>query len=139
MGKNNKGKFGIPDPNTQFKDNIKFSFKFYDTSCNSYCISTWKQNDIALTLKRLQDISSKTFSEISRKNSYGFRPVSWEQTIKKDGFPDKNANQFDAFHFSLIGVNGQKARIFGAFASNVFYIVWFDLEHEIWPSLKPNT
>jgi len=136
-----KKNFDIPDPRdlVNTDDSIKFSFKFYDTSCKDFCLSRWGENYIALSLERLQDISRKKFCELGKGNSYHFHEVRWEQTTKKSGFPIKDANYLNAFQFSLAGINNQKARVFGAYANNTFYIIWFDLEHEIWPSFKKNT
>lgn len=131
--KNKKPIAEIPD------SHIKFSFKFYDTKNQKYCISTWKSKEIALTLERLKDVSSKTFAEIIGRNTYKFHRVKWEQTKHKDGFPDTEVNTLTPFQFALVGVNGQKARVFGAYAENIFYIVWFDLNHDIWSSPKKNT
>lgn len=116
-------------------DKLRFSFEFYDTSSNEFCLSRWTQEQIRLTLTRLLEISSKTFHELSReKKVLHFHEVIWERTIKTSGFPNKEANKLHAFQFALLGVNGQLARVFGAYAENVFYIVWFDLNHEIWPT-----
>ena len=135
MAKNRKNTLTAKLPDSY----IKFSFKFYDTRNQQYCISTWKQEDIALVLERLKDISNKTFTEISRHNTYKFHPVKWEETRHKSGFPSNEANELNPFQFALVGVNGQKSRIFGAYADNTFYIVWFDFNHEIHPSPKKNT
>lgn len=141
-GRNKKEKrFEIPDPSEVINDkDLKFSFKYYDTQCNDFCISTWGKDKISATLKALQDINNKTYSDLLQGSAvYHFHQVYWEQTTKKQGFPSVQANQFDAFQFALIGVNGQKARVYGALAKSTFYVVWFDLEHNIWPSFKKHT
>lgn len=71
--------------------------------------------------------------------TYHFGEVDWKKTIKKDGFPNPAVNQLQAFHFALLGVNGQLTRVFGAYSSGIFYVVWFDLNHEIWPVELRNT
>lgn len=48
-------------------------------------------------------------------------------------------NLLEPFHFALLGVNGQLTRVFGAYSSGTFYIVWFDLDHMIWPSELKHT
>ena len=119
-------------------DHLKFSFEFYANE-KEYCLSQWPKNEISLTLKRLQDICSKTFNElINGRCTYHFYPVDWSKTIKKE-FPNAKINKIEPFHFSLIGVNCQKARVYGAYADSIFYIVWFDFDHKIWPTFKKNT
>ena len=133
-------KHKIPEPKSAPSSKIKFSFEFYDTTSVSYCISKWGQDKIAKSLDRLKDINQKTFNELMRdKAVYHFSQVDWKQTTHKNGFSDDRINSLEPFHFALLGVNGQKARVFGAYADNVFYVVWFDLEHQIWPSFKKNT
>jgi len=136
-GKPRDDKIPIPD----IKDEtIKFSFKYYDTDTNKYCISNWNTSDILRTLVRFQEINKKTYLDMYRdKFVYNFHPVDWAQTTKKDGFPTENANQIDPYQFSILGVNNGKARVFGCFANNIFYIVWFDYNHEIWPSPLKHT
>ena len=121
--------------------NISFSFEFYDISDeNKYCLSQWNKEQISLALLRLRDINKKTYNEISRDSKvYHFYPVDWNKTTKKQGFSDVKLKNLSAFHFSLLGINNQKARVFGAYSQNIFYIVWFDLNHEIWPSFKKHT
>ena len=141
MGKKNKNKrnISIPDPIPPKEKRIKFSFRFYDISQNNYCISKWEQDKIAKALGRLQEISDKTYSELYRdKSTYHFHSVDWSQT-RKDGFPSNGANSLEPFQFTLLGVNGQKARVYGALSQNTFYIVWFDVDHKICPTLKKHT
>ncbi len=134
MSKKNR----IPEPKIP-NNKIKFSFEFYDTSCK-YCLSNWGEGKIAAALGRLQDINSKTFDDLRRESVvYHFNSVDWSKTIERSGFPLAVANELEPFHFSLLGVNGQKARVFGAYSQGTFYIVWFDLNHVIWPTLLKNT
>lgn len=113
---------------------LRFSFEYYDTACDEFCLSRFKPDQIRKALARLKDINSKTYLELRKgRRVYHFNQVDWGQTIKK-GFPDSRLEEWPAFHFALVGVNRQKARVFGALYLDTFYIVWFDLNHEIWPS-----
>ena len=118
---------------------IRFSFEFYDVGHSKYCFSNWSEKQILLTLKRLKDITTKSLLELKSQHSYRFHEVYWNKTIHKTGFNNSSVNELPPFQFALIGVNGQLARVFGAYAEGVFYLVWFDLEHKIWPSPLRNT
>lgn len=121
-------------------DKITFSFEYYDTGSIDYCISCWSKEQIKCTLVRLKDINTKSFLELgSGRKVYHFREVIWEKTTKPNGFPDKRIKDMPAFHFALLGVNKQLARVYAAFSAGVFYIVWFDLNHKIWPTNLKNT
>jgi hypothetical protein len=111
---------------------IKFSFQYYDLS-GKYCISSWSQPQIKLALERLKDVNSKTYHEV-RREQLRFHEVDWAKTSEKNGFPTAVPADWQAFQFELKGVNLKKARVFGAFYIDTFYIVWFDLNHLVWPS-----
>lgn len=121
-------------------DKLSFSFEYYDAGHEEYCLSAWNKEQILKTLGRLKDISTKTFNEMQRdRRVYHFGEVFWEKTIHKTGFDNPSVNRLPAFHFALLGVNGQLARVYGAYSQGVFYIVWFDLTHKIWPTPLRNT
>lgn len=139
MGAKNKIHYTVAKSEVSRNLNLKFSFEFYDGS-HEFCLSNWSKGQIAEALSRLKEICCMSFQEIrSAGRVFHFHSVLWEETTQKNGFPNKKANTLEAFQFALLGVNGQKARVFGAYADNTFYIVWFDLEHEIWPSFKKHT
>lgn len=134
----NKKKFHIPEPQP-VNNKITFSFEYYDKE-KKYCLSSWGEKEIAQALCRLGEVNQKTFTELSAQSrTFRFHPVRWESTIEKNGFPDPGISGLSPFQFSLVGINDSKARIYGGYGSNVFYVVWFDLEHQIWPSFKKHT
>lgn len=113
---------------------LRFSFEFYDTERPAYCLSSWPSPDVQRALACLKDLSAKTIQELlTQRRVYHFYETPWERTVEPQGFPDQRANEFDPYHFALIGVNRQKARVFGAVSGDTFYIVWFDYEHQILP------
>lgn len=132
MGQKNR----IPDPRPSNEAKIKFSFEYYDTDGPKYCISNWNEKEIRLALTRLKDVNSKSYLQlVGSRRVYHFGEVDWTKTKEPRGFPNLNVNRLPPFHFALLGVNGQLARVYGAFSTGTFYIVWFDLNHEIWPTL----
>lgn len=119
---------------------LKFSFEYYDTLDDSYCLSKFTAEQIKTGMLKLKEISGMTFDElISNRIVLHFGAVVWEKTIKPNGFGIKALESIEAFHFALLGVNGQLCRVFGAYYQGTFYIVWFDLNHEIWPTKLKNT
>lgn len=129
----------ISEPKIDKKEKLTFSFEFYDRS-GKYCLSKFEKTDIPLAIERLQQLNEKTLLEILRgKKVWHFHEVYWEMTTERGGFPSKKANEYSPFQFSLVGVNNQKARVYGALGGGIFYIVWFDLEHQVWPTFKKNT
>jgi len=117
--------------------NLTFSFEYYDTSEDSlFCLSEWGREDIKYTLSRLQDICKKTLFEMQQQRKvYHFTPTDWSKSMFPQGFPKPMdaLNNLDPFHFAILGLNQQKARIFGAVSGSTFYVVWFDYDHDILP------
>ncbi|CCF83415.1 hypothetical protein [Nitrolancea hollandica] len=119
---------------------VQFSFKFYDSIRSDYCLSNGTPEQVRTALNRLKEISAKTFKQLQQERRVlHFGEVDWSETREKEGFPDPQANVLSAFHFALLGVNGQLARVYAAWDGTTFYIVWFDLQHHIWPSVLRNT
>lgn len=139
MAKHRKGN-DVPSPVFPANQKLTFSFEYYDNWSTRYCVSKWSESQIRETILRLQNICTKSFNDLTRERSvYHFNEVDWAQTTEKSGFPDPRVKQLPAFHFALLNVNQQLARVFGAYSSGVFYIVWFDLNHQIWPSVRKHT
>jgi len=113
---------------------IKFSFRYYDVTSDRYCLSCWPRQEIRKTLGRLREIGEKTYSEMCADGEVlHFHEVDWQQTTETRGFPDHDAGTMPPFQFALLGVNHQKARVFGALSGDTFYIVWFDKDHRVYP------
>lgn len=139
MGNKKKAQKSIPQPQFPEGKNLKFSFEYYDTKNSRYCLSNFTKKQILRTMTCLKDICTKTYNDLrTGTKTYRFHSVDWTKTTENK-FPYTKINQLEAFQFGLVGVNQQKARVFGAYNGNIFYIVWFDLEHNIWPSFKKHT
>jgi hypothetical protein len=116
---------------------ISFSFRFYDGADRKYCISQWEKEKIALSLTRLKQINEKTYNEMAKDGvTMHFHQVDWAKTKKPKGFPNGAKEVGNPFQFELLGINSGKARVYGALNSAVFHIVWFDFNHEIWPTFR---
>ena len=119
---------------------LTFSFQYYDVNSDGkYCISRFDELQIKEAMARLKEISSKTLSEILSQRSYHAHAVSWEKTTEKNGFGSSHVGEMYPFQFALPNVNQSMCRVFGAISGSVFYVVWFDLNHEIWPTKLKNT
>ncbi len=126
---------------TVLNTELLFSFKYYDEQDDKkYCLSNFDKEQVRATLERLREINKTTVNDLRQKRAfYHFHEVDWQSTTVKEGFTNISLRSLEPFQFSLKNVNGQKARIFGAMSQFTFYIVWFDLNHEIWPSFKRHT
>ncbi len=122
-------------------ERIHFSFEFYDTERDAYCLSKWTQGQIRAALGRLKQINAMTYRDlaITQGRVFHAHEVEWEQTREPNGFQNTGLQHLEPFQFALLSVNSGKARVYGAFDGQIFYIVWFDLDHYITPSKLKHT
>jgi hypothetical protein len=133
-------KRSIAPPAVVADDHVRFSFEFYDTSDTRYCLSRATAEQVRRTLARLKEVNQNSVAELRQKSDvYHFHAVDWDRTAEPQGFPDSRLLALPSYQFALLGVNQQRARVYGVLHGNTFYIVWFDLDHAIWPSFKKHT
>ena len=120
---------------------LLFSFKYYDeTNSQQFCLSKFSSDQVRIAMERLREVSAKTLNDVRQQRQFfHFHEVDWAQTTIKDGFGNRELQQLQSFQFSLANVNEQKTRVYGAMSETTFYVVWFDLNHQIWPSFKKHT
>jgi hypothetical protein len=129
----------IPPPQPKRTHHLRFSFEFYDAGGARYCLSRFDSDQVRLALVRLKEVNQNTLQELQDKRRVlHFHDVRWEDTAEKKGFPVEVPDDLVPFQFALLGINNQRARVFGGLAASTltFYIVWFDLDHEVWPSTR---
>ncbi len=130
----------IPEPVPSTSVHLRFSFEFYDTSQDKYCLSHFTPDQVRETLARLKQVNENTLNELRQKKMvYHFHSVDWSTTTEPGGFPDRRLDELEPFQFALLNVNQQRARVYGAISGDTFFIVWFDLHHQITPSYKKHT
>ena len=118
---------------------IVFSFRYYDTDCSDWCISEWEKEQIKTALTQLKEINQKKITELCRGKPWHSHPVEWKKTIYRDGFPNKSLREMESWQIALPSVKKTCTRFFGVIEKNIFHIVWFDLNHKIWPTKLKNT
>lgn len=119
---------------------LNFSFGFYEETHKEYTLQSWSKEQILMTILRFKQICSKTLNEMKQgRRTLHFHEVFWESTIEKKGFTNPTANLYHAFQFALLGVSEKGARVYGFLDTGTFYIVWFDLDHKIWPTFPKYT
>jgi hypothetical protein len=114
---------------------ISFSFKYFQRdhskfSGNSQAISYW-----LTLLDRLKALSSLTAQEllVNRSSSLRCHPIRWADT-SENGFGIPNEEQLvdTPYQFSLS--SNEYGRIHGFFIDEIFYVVWLDPNHQLYPS-----
>jgi len=114
---------------------ISFSFMFFQNKHEkfNYCdreISYW-----ITFLDRLKNLSSLTALEMMNNRSSALRchPIDWTNT-SEPGFDIPNEQQLVETPYQFFLPSNAHGRVHGFFLDEVFYIVWLDPEHLLYPA-----
>ena len=110
---------------------ISFSFKFLDNEKFGY---SKEDSYFSSFLQRLCDISKMTSTELRNFRSKAIRShaVDWSKKSIKDGFSHLSEElQSEAWQFSIS--SNKHGRVLGFMIDPVFYIVWLDHKHLVYP------
>jgi len=113
---------------------IKFSYKYLDLHHHKFTIKDREPTYFFRLLQRLKDLSSFTVLELqtSRSKSLRFHDIVWRDT-SETGFGLPNEEQlFETPWQFEVSVN-EHGRVHGFFIGNVFYPVWLDPNHDLYP------
>ena len=114
---------------------ISFSFKYYQVghskfSCNEKKVIYW-----LTLLERLKDLSSLAAQEllVNRSSTLRCHSIKWEDTSESGfGLPNEEQLVETPYQFSLS--SNEHGRVHGFFIDEVFYIVWLDPDHMLYPA-----
>lgn len=126
---------GIKSTKLKPPQGISFSFKYYQHDRSKFsCIE--KEVIYWLTLlARLKDLSSLGAQEllVNRSSSLRCHAIKWEDTSESGfGLPNEEQLVDTPFQFSLS--SNEHGRVHGFFIDEVFYIVWLDPDHKLYPA-----
>jgi hypothetical protein len=99
-------------------------------SCDCRDIAYW-----LTLLERLKALSSLTAQEllVNRSSSLRCHPIKWEETSEKAfGLPNEEQLVDTPYQFSLS--SNEHGRVHGFFIDQVFYIIWLDPNHQLYPA-----
>jgi hypothetical protein len=120
---------------------ISFSFSHLDTSqCPS--LDLWeKEGLLCRVVDKMQHFSDKKISEATREGLKIYGTIS-----TRTGFPDDSKLRRNRFIQNKVPIDavwckfevGGLPRVIGHILRDVIYVVFFDKEHQFWPSKKYN-
>jgi hypothetical protein len=126
---------GIKPTKLKPPQGISFSFKYYQDS-NSKFSCREKEVIYWLTLlERLKAVSSLTAQEllVNRSSTLRCHPIRWEDTNERAfGLPNEEQLVDIPYQFSIS--SNEHGRVHGFFIDEIFYIVWLDPDHLLYPS-----
>jgi hypothetical protein len=105
----------------------------YVQAGDDYCLSHCEQDDVKATAECLRKLTTMTWQEVLSSGGRSGGKVGLGHTDYEDSVlrgvkrPDQLSEDI-----TLSGIRAtQKMRIFGAYHKHVYYVLWFDPNHEI--------
>lgn len=118
-------------------DNVIISLKYLDLNNEKFSIDNYDSNYFKNVLGRLKDISSMRMIELmaNRSHSLKFNSIDFNKSTE-DSFGLTDENQIVDNPRELEITRNKDGRVHGFCIDNVFYIRWFDPEHNLFESKK---
>ena len=69
----------------------------------------------------------------NRSSSLRIHPIEWEQTSEKQGFANLNEQLQSLTPYQFHISSNEYGRVHGFFLGNVFFVVWLDPKHKLYP------
>ena len=122
------------------KSEILFSFRFFEKH-KGFNIDNQNAKYFNKFLERLKNICTMKDVEFYSNRSHSLRahPIDWNETIEKKGFRFLNMIKYEEYYdecyYFEISAN-KHGRVIGFRGFNIFYIVWLDPDHLLYPKKK---
>ncbi|MFN6517993.1 MAG: hypothetical protein RMY29_026390 [Nostoc sp. CreGUA01] len=129
------GTSGIKSTKLKLPQGISFSFKYYQDSHNKFSCSKKEAIYWLTLLERLKALSSLSAQEllVNRSSTLRCHPIKWEDTSERGfGLPNEEQLVDIPYQFSLS--SNEHGRVHGFFINEIFYIVWLDPDHLLYPT-----
>jgi hypothetical protein len=116
---------------------LTFSFKHLQLSHpdGKFCIKNKDGSYLFSMLNRLKDVSTIRTTDFRSSGGSALRAhkIEWKQTSEKDGFSHLNDQLQLATPFQFQISANEHGRIHGFLIGDIFYAVWFDPTHQLYP------
>ena len=118
-------------------DLLRFSFKFYDPDHVEFHCKDREVEYFQKLLERIKELSRERVSSLTNRKAdrtLRFHPIDFgEERVSQLGFGIGGWEEYndDAWQFSLSKT--ENGRVHGFLIENVFYIVWLDPRHRLYP------
>lgn len=124
---------------------ILFSYEHLDLSNPKYILSsigdykTYNQfvSEFFCKIQEYSTKEKKDFSDKTWKKSNHIHPIDWKDSrIRESSFTKLDVKLMEEIKDDCwqLGINSTTFRIHGFFIENIFYVVWLDPHHQLYPS-----
>lgn len=117
----------VYDPN---KELVKLSFKYLIKDNPAYPFTNQSTTYFCKVFDRLSHVCGMTLGEIQYPSTKALRNhfINWEDTTQREfGLPNEQQLVNRPFQFGISA--NEHGRVIGFFIGFVFYVVWFDPDH----------
>lgn len=113
---------------------LRFSFRHLDFRHQKFATSRCQVNYLCKLLERLKDLSPLKAEEVMNDRSTALRshPIRWKDTSEPRGFAHLGQQLVDVTAYQL-SVSRQGGRFHGFFLDDIFFVVWLDPDHLLYP------
>lgn len=135
MDKSKTVKAIIPDIN----DLISFSFKYLDFNNEKFNIEKTSENYFISVVEKLKNLSTFNKKELLNNHSKAlrFHQIDFkDDSVSEDFFGIPKEDEIVDIPYQFQISSNEHGRVHGFFINNIFYIVWFDRNHNLYPSKK---
>ncbi|MGK9047856.1 hypothetical protein KXR63_10855 [Stutzerimonas chloritidismutans] len=130
LDKKSQIKAGTPSPKT-----LSFSFRYIDPRNQKFDYSQKESGYFCKVIERLSGLSTYTFSEVMAERSPALKahPIDWPDTSEPAGFSNLNEQLRESTPYQFSISRNEHGRVHGFFIDDVFYVVWLDPAHRLYP------
>jgi hypothetical protein len=114
---------------------VSFSYKYFQHNHSDFTIANQDVKYLMAFLERLKDLSTLGSLEIKQDRSSALRchPIDWTGTSQSCfGIADEDQLVEKPYQFSIS--SNRHGRVHGFFIEEIFYVVWLDPDHKLYPS-----
>ncbi len=131
-----EGKMRAGTPDTQQR--ISFSFRHIEQAHDKFHYAERDAAYFCKVLERLSAMSNFTVQEFHAMRSSAVRahPIAWEGTSEPEGFANLNEQLRSSKPFQFAVSANEHGRVHGFFVDHVFFVVWLDPDHRLYPGGK---
>lgn len=125
---------------TRKQEEIIFSWRFFDRQHKLFNMGKSDASWFISLIDGLRDISRLTVGEFrqqSERRGLRVHPHNWQRATARYSMPKEFLEQYEenCIQFSISKANG---RVHGILIDNIFYIVWLDPYHNLYPPRERN-
>lgn len=115
---------------------LSFSFQYAILDCDKFRIDNCESQYFLKLLERLKALCNQTPKDLQRSRSKALRchPIVWGETSEAKGFAKLlplALKDSTPYQFSI--TTNKWGRVHGFFIGSRFHIVWFDVDHRLYP------